>query len=240
MHLPHFIPLALLLALMPAQQGFSAETNKLEPILANPGEVHLAMDFNQDFTVKKGDKYFLLGQGTTWVAKNGMLVGAQSSPEYQAKKKAQGNGHLGTVPRLQLANSPKDVIIKYSFKIVGGRFTKLLPMVEAGHHLRRVYFGTEGSKILVDHEKTTIAESDFVLKLDTWYHLMIEIKGDEFLVRFQDGPTLYGKHKGVGVEFANYNIGITGTDKGTVYIDNMTIWKAGSLKKDWPKTRQTL
>ncbi len=231
---------ALLLGIFPARPGFSADRNKLEPILADAGEIHLAMDFNKDFRVKRGDKYFLLGQGTTWEAKDGLLVGTQSSPEYQAKKKAQGNGHLGTAPRLQLADSPKDVIIKYSFKIVGGRFTRLLPIVEAGHHLRRVYFGPAGTKILVDHEKTTIAESDFALQLDTWYHLMIEIKDDEFLVRLQDGPTIYGKDKGVGAEFANYNIGITATDKGTMYIDNMSIWKAGSLKQAWPKTRRTL
>lgn len=230
----------LILGLIPAQPGFGAGKNRLEPILASPGKVHLAMDFDEDFTVEKGDQYFLRGQGTTWGAKDGMLIGTQSSPEYQAKKKAQGNGHLGTAPRLQLANSPKDVIIKYSFRIVGGKFTRLLPIIEAGHHLRRIYFGPEGSKILVDHEQTTIAKSDFVLQLDTWYHVMVEIKDDEFLVRFQDGPILYGKHKGVGAEFTSYNIGITATNKGTMYIDNMSIWKAGARKKDWAKTRKTL
>jgi hypothetical protein len=223
-----------------SQPGFSAGRNNLEPVLAKPGKVHLEMDFDRDFTVEKGHKYFVRGQGTTWVAKDGMLVGTESSPEYQAKKKTQGKGHLGTAPRLQLANSPKDVIIRYSFKIVGGKFTKLLPIIEAGHHLRRVYFGPEGSKILVEHEKTTIAESDFVLQLDTWYHVMVEIKDDEFLLRIQDGPTLYGKHKGVGAEFANYNIGITATNKGTMYIDNMSIRKAGAVKPEWQAIRRAL
>lgn len=216
-----FILPALILGLIPAERAFSSDKNELQPVMAELGKVHLALDFNEDFTVKKGDKYFLLGQGTTWEAKDGMLVGTESSPEYQAKKKAQGNGHLGTAPRLQAANSPKDVIIKYSFKIVGGKTTALLPMIEAGHHLRRVYLGAEGSKILAEHERTTVAESDFVLKTDTWHHIMIEIKDDEFLVRFQDGPTLYGKHKGVGAKFENYNIGITATDRGVMHIDNM-------------------
>ena len=90
----------------------------------------------EEFVVKKGDPIFRVGQGTNWVSKDGMLIGTQSSPEYQLKKKKQGNGHLGTAPRLQFSGSPKDVIMKYSFKIAGGKFTKLLPMVEAGHHLR--------------------------------------------------------------------------------------------------------
>ena len=223
-----------------ATSSLADEANRLKPIMATPGKVHLKMDFDEDFVVKKGHKYFRLGQGTTWKAKGGLLVGTQSSPEYQAKKKAQGNGHLGTAPRLQFPKSPKDVIIKYSFKIVGGKKTKLLPMIEAGHHLRRIYFGSDNSKILVEHEKTTIAESDFVLQSDKWYHIMLEIKDNEFLVRIQDGPTIYGEHPGVGAKFANYDIGITATNLGTMYIDNMTIWQAGDLQASWPQTKSSL
>ena len=69
---------------------------------------------------------------------------------------------------------------------------------------------------------------------------MVEIKDNEFLVRFQDGPTLYGEDKGVGAEFANYNIGITATNFGTIEIDNMTIWEAGELKKEWAKTKESI
>ncbi len=234
----HIILLTLILALAP--HAAAADTNELTPILAEPGKIHLEVDFDEDFVVKKGHEFFTLGQGTTWEAKDGVLVGTESSPEYQAKKKAEGDGHLGTAPRLQFPNSPKDVILKYSFKIVGGKKTNLLPIIEAGHHLRRVYFGPESSKILVDHETKTIAENDFVLDTDTWYHVMLEIVGDEFLVRFRDGPTLYGNDPGVGAEFENYNIGITATDKGTIYIDNMTIWHAGGVRKTWEETRKTL
>lgn len=233
------IALALSVCFVP-HSGSGEEPNKLTPVLAEPGDVFLDDDFESDYVIGKGHPVFKPGQGTTWESKGGLLVGTQSSPEYQAKKKAQGNGHLGTAPRLQFSGSPKDVIIKYSFKISGGNFTKLLPIIEAGHHLRRIYFGPEGTEILVDHEKTTIAESDFVLELDKWYHVMVEIKDNEFLVRFQDGPTIYGEDEGVGAEFANYNIGITATNLGTIHIDNMTIREAGELKKDWPKTKATL
>ncbi len=229
-----------LAAIFGSQVLFASDKNDLTPVMVEPGDVFLENDFEEAFKVEKSHPIFRLGQGTNWEAKDGFLVGTQSSPDYQAKKKAAGNGHLGTAPRLQFAGSPKDVILKYSFKISGGKFTKLLPMVEAGHHLRRVYFGPEGSQILVDHEQTTVTESDFVLELETWYHLMIEIKDNEFLVRFQDGPTLYGNDPGVGADFANYNIGITATDQGTMFIDNMTIWEAGVLRKDWSETKGTL
>ena len=231
---------ALMICLALTQTVSGDDSNQLKPVLATPGKVHLQMDFARDFTVKKGHGFFVCGQGTTWVANDGMLVGTQSSPEYQAKKKQQGNGHLGTAPRLQFPNSPKDIILKYSFKIVGGKKTKLLPIIEAGHHLRRIYFGSAGSQILVDHEKTTVDENDFILQTDMWYYVMLEIKDNEFLIRFQNGPTLYGSHPGVGAEFANYNIGITATGKGTIYIDNMTIWHAGDVQQSWAETKKTL
>lgn len=233
------VALAICVSAFP-NAGWSEEPNNLVPILAETGDVFLENDFEEDFVVKKGHPIFRLGQGTTWESKGGLLVGTQSSPEYQAKKKEQGNGHLGTAPRLQFDGSPKDVTIKYSFMISGGKFTKLLPIIEAGHHLRRVYFGPEGTKILVDHETKSIADSDFVLELDKWYHVMVEIKDDAFLVRLQDGPTIYGEDKGVGAEFANYNIGITATNQGTIMIDNMTIWEAGNVKKGWAKTKEKL
>ncbi|TWU57560.1 hypothetical protein Poly59_04670 [Rubripirellula reticaptiva] len=222
------------------QEAAAAELNHLQPILAKPGKVVLDMDFETDFVVDKNHKSFVCGQGTTWKAKQGMLVGTESSPEYQAKKKAQGNGHLGTAPRLQIRDSPRDVILKYSFKIVGGKGTKLLPMIEAGHHLRRIYFGSDGSQILVDHEKKAIAKSDFVLQQDQWYHVMIEIKGDEFLVRFQDGPTIYASDPGVGADFANYTIGITATDKGTIYIDNLAMWDVADIRPSWASVKANL
>ncbi len=223
----------LFLSLVLTQYAFSADANRLTPILAVPGKVLLEMDFEKDFVVKKDHEFFILGQGTTWEAKQGLLVGSESTPEYQAKKKAAGDGHLGTAPRLQIRNSPQDVILTYSFKIVGGKSTALLPMIEAGHHLRRIYFSSTGSQILVDHEQTTIAENDFVSQQDQWYHVMLEIKGNEFLVRFQNGPTLYGNHPGVGAEFENYNVGITATDKGIMYIDNLTIWHASDVQQSW-------
>jgi hypothetical protein len=190
---------SLILSVVLVQYASGADANRLTPVLAKPGKVHLEMDFEDDFVVKKGDEFFALGQ-----------------------------------------DSLKDVILKYSFKIVGGKKTKLLPMIEAGHHLRRIYFGPDGSQILVDHEKTIIAEDDFVLQTDKWYHVMLEIKGDESLVRFQDGPTLYGTHPGVGAEFANYNIGITATNKGTIYIDNITIWHASEVQRGWKDTKKKL
>ena len=232
------LPLASLFIFVPLL--LCGDTSTLKPIFLNPGKVFLKDDYNKDMTIVKGDPFYVLGQGTRWSAQNGVLVGIQSTPEYQKKKKATGKGHLGTIPRLQISNTPKDLIFAYSIKLEGGKISALCPMVEFGHHLRRVYFGAEGTKMLVNHEASTLAESDFKIQMDTWYHVMIEIKGNEFLLRIQDGPTFYGNSEYVGMEFANYNIGITGTTKGTVYLDNLTIVEAGSVKRDWAVTKRSL
>lgn len=231
--------LLFLFLLAPAVMG--GEANRLEPILAQPGEVFLKMNFDEDFNVGADHASFRAINGTRWAAKNGVLVGTESSAEFQAEKKAAGDGHNGTNAQLQVKGSPRDFIFKYSFKITGGRKAKGSPMMESGHHLRYIHFGAEGTSILTGRERKLIAKSDFVLELDQWYHVMIEVKGDEFLVRFQDGPTIYGRDPSIAADCpTKYDIRFTATDKGVITIDNMTIWNAGETTDGWPAAREAL
>ena len=231
--------LLFLFLLAPAVMG--GEANQLEPILAKPGEVFLKMDFDEDFTVGDDHPAFRSKNGTRWAAKEGVLLGIESTAEYQAEKTAAGDGHTGTAPQLIVPGSPRDVILKYSFKIVGGKLARGMPMIESGHHFRYLRWAGDGTRIPTGREKVkTLAESDFVLEFDHWYHVMIEIKGDEFLARFQDGPTLYGRDESVAVDVPNYDIRLYGTDNGLIQVDNMTIWHAGETADGWPVAREAL
>ena len=231
----------LLFLFLLAPLALCEDANQLEPILAKPDEVFLKMDFDEDFTVGDDHPALRCKNGTRWAAKDGVLVGIESSAEFQAEKKAAGDGHTGTAPQLIVPGSPRDVILKYSFKIVGGKLQRGLPMIESGHHLRYLRWGAKATSILTGRENVkTLAESDFVLEFDHWYHVMVEIKGDEFLARFQDGPTIYGQDESVAVDVPNYDIRIYATDNGVIHIDNLTIWHAGDTMESWSAARETL
>ena len=231
----------LLFLFLLAPLALCEDANQLEPILAKPDEVFLKMDFDEDFTVGDDHPALRCKNGTRWAAKDGVLVGIESSAEFQAEKKAAGDGHTGTAPQLIVPGSPRDVILKYSFKIVGGKRLRGSPMMESGHHLRYIQFGADGTSILTGREKKVIANSDFVVALDQWHHVMIEVKGDEFLVRFQDGPTIYGRDPAIAADCpTKYDIRFTATDKGVIQVDNLTIWHAGETANGWPTAREAL
>ena len=210
-----------------------AEQGDLSPVLVEKGALFLQENF-ADINNIAEHKILKNRQGTTWVVENGILVGSQSSQQFQTEKAKKGRGHTGTTPRLQFVGSPKDFIIKYDFKINEGRTTKLIPMIESGHHLRRLYFGSKSTQILTENEKTIVTETGFTLKQDTWYQILIEIKDNEMQtqIKEKDGQTitLYGKHQGIAKKHKNYDIGITGPNTGFIYIDNLSVWSAGNVK----------
>jgi hypothetical protein len=55
-----------------------------------------------------------------------------------------------------------------------------------------------------------------------------------------DFETLYGKDSGIGASFENYDLGIAANDKGTISIDNLTVWQAGEYLESWETTQQKL
>ena len=85
--------------------------------------------------------------------------------------------------------TPAEFLAGFSFRFVGGEESDIVPFVEFGHHVCRVKFSSEGTFILVDHETLKVAESDdFKYVPGEWYHALAELKGDEFVVQFVDGP----------------------------------------------------
>ena len=209
-----------------------ADENKLKPIFLKKGKVQIEADFEKSIALSR--KYWIAKQHSRWSMDKGLLKGIPSTKEYQAKKKAEGNGHTGDTPRLGIANTPKGFILTYSFKLEGGTRTKLIPLVEFGHHFGRVHFADKGMKMLSDHEKKVLTSSDFTIELDKWYHIMIEYLKDEVLIQFQDGPTLHAKDSTLIVDPPV--IGITGTKKGNIYIDNFNLYHADTQLKSWPAT----
>ncbi len=210
----------------------STGLESLNPVMNVANEVAYQSDFE---SAKKIDKtIWQKRQGTQWEIVDGVLRGEQSTPEYQAKKA----DHKGFDPRIKSLKTPRDFIAKFSLRFIGGSETNLLPIIEFGHHNVRLKFSESGTVMLADHEQVQLAKSE-TLKLESgrWYHVLAERQGDEFVVQFADGPTFYAKHESLAIPVADDSdgLGIAGTRKGTVEIDNVTLWsiKATTKAKGW-------
>jgi hypothetical protein len=211
----------LLLGLFPFFT-LAAERSTLMPLMAIPGKVALRDDFSKDGPVDKTD--WLSRQGTRWRIEDGVLRGIPSSSEYQAKR----SHHKGFEPRTSVPKTPAEFIATFSFRFLGGKENAVVPFIEFGHHVCRVKFSTkEGAFILADSETLRVANgSGFKYLPGKWFHVLAELKGEEFVIQFMDGPTLYAHHECFAKPNSSggHGLGVAGSHGGTVELDNVTIW----------------
>jgi len=206
--------------------------------MAVPDQVVLKDDFSTAGPFNK--EQWGARQGTQWAVEDGVLRGRPSTPEYQAKRK----DHFGYEPRISAPVTPAQFVAAFSVRFTGGSETAIVPFMEFGHHVCRIHLTKDGAVMLADHESTKVAESkEFKYEPGRWYYALAEMKGDELVIQFADGPTLYAKHEC----FAKPNpsggngLGIAGPKDGAAEIDNVTIWtiKPGE-QPGWAATRSAL
>lgn len=225
-----------LISLMPA--CLAADWGTLQPVMVIPEKSVLQETFSKSGPVNKTN--WQSRQGTRWSIEQGVLRGRPSSKEYQASR----THHYGYEPRVSVPITPAEFLAGFSFRFVGGEESDIVPFVEFGHHVCRVKFSSEGTFILVDHETLKVAESgDFKYVPGKWYHALAELKGDEFVIQFVDGPALYVKHECLAKANSSggNGLGLAGPKDGTVELDNVSIWKIRSqFKRSWNDLRDRL
>lgn len=203
----------------------------LKPLMAVPDKIVLEEDFSKAKPLVKG--VWQARQGTRWAIEEGVLRGRPSTPEYQASRK----DHKGTEARISLPACPQEYIIRFSARFLEGEPTTVVPFVEFGHHCVRIAWAGGGARMLADSESVLVNETPkFKVEPGKWMHGLAEMKGDELVVQFADGPTLYAKHPRFAAEKDGF--GLAGTKGGTVELDDVTVW---SVKPDeqsgWRLTR---
>lgn len=226
------------LAIALALSSINASAAELKPLLAQPDQIVLQDDFSKPGAFNK--QHWGTRQGTQWVVEDGVLRGRPSTPAFQAKRK----DHFGYEPRISAPVTPPQFITQFSVRFSGGSETAIVPFLEFGHHVCRLRLTKDGAELLVDGESLKVAESkELTYEPGKWYHVLAEMKGDEFVIQFADGPTLHAKHAGFSKppEKGGSGLGMAGPKDGMVEIDNVTLW---SIKPEeqpgWAAKRSTL
>jgi len=225
-----------LVSLIPA--CLAEDWGTLQPLMVIPNKSVLQETFSKSGPVKKTN--WQNRQGTRWSVEDGVLRGRPSSEEYQASR----THHFGYEPRVSVPVTPSEFLAGFSFRFIGGEETDIVPFIEFGHHVCRVKFSSKGAFIVVDHETLKVAEaSDFLYEPGKWYHALAELKGDEFVIQFVDGPVWYVKHECLAKVNASggNGLGLAGPKNGEVELDNVSIWKIRSQSKpSWNKRRKLI
>lgn len=210
----------------------------LKPLLAQPDQVVLQDDFSKGGAFNK--QHWGARQGTQWVVEEGVLRGRPSTPEFQAKKK----DHFGYEPRISAPVTPPQFIAQFSVRFSGGSETAIVPFLEFGHHVCRLRLSKDGAELLVDGESLKVAESkELKYEPGKWYHVLAEMKGDEFVIQLADGPVLHARHGGFSKapEKGGNGVGIAGPKDGMVEIDNVTVWSIKpEEQRGWAAKREAM
>ena len=178
------------LAILPIFQGKAENPAELQPLMAVADEVVLEEEFSEPGPLDKA--HWGARQGTRWAVADGVLRGEPSTPEYQASKP----DHKGLEARVSSPLTPDQFIARFSVRFSAGKETSVVPFVEFGHHVARLKFSGEGGlSLLADGETVKLAEAkDFTYEPGKWYHALAEMKGEELVVQFADGPVIYASH----------------------------------------------
>jgi hypothetical protein len=209
----------------------------LQPLLAVPDKIVLQNDFSSPAPLNK--EHWKPSQGTRWEIADGVLRGIPSTPEFQASKK----DHKGLEPRIVAPITPAQFIARFSIRFSDGSETTIVPLVEFGHHVARVKFSKDSIFLLADHDTLKVAEAkQFKYEPGKWYHALAELKGEEFVIQFADGPTLYAKHPSYAQPPPSGapGMGVAGPKGGSAEIDNVTMWTIKPAEQPfWPVKRST-
>jgi hypothetical protein len=207
----------------------------METQILNKGKALFSEDFSKSIEIKK--PHWWVKQNTRWSVKNGQLLGIPATLVYQAKKKKEGKGHLGDIPRIGLAKIPKSYIMTFKFQMDDKAWNKQVPMFEFGHHVSRIFFSKEGAKLLSDHEKVTNMEDKNLIPAPfKWYEVLAEVGETDLFIQIKDENGKLSKfycHYPKFKEAENTNFQIATTVQGTVKMDNFKVWQSKGLKDNW-------
>lgn len=232
-NIPNLIAFAV--AFLLPHAAFSADV-ELKPLMLVTDQIIYHDEFATAQAIDK--ETWHVAQGTQWKAEDGVLRGRPSTSEFQASHKT----HKGLEPRCSLSKCPADYVVRFSVRYVGGKpprplpALKNIPSIDIGHHIGRVEFGLEGTRLTADGETLQLeSASAFRLESGRWYEVLVEARGDEVVVQFANGPTFHGKHPTLGGE--NHHLAFVGSEEGVVEIDNVTLWSVKSgTQPSWTET----
>ena len=202
----------------------TATANDDERLLCTQGE----LVFEESFSGDKLDARWSMAKGD-WQIVSGALKGT----ELKADKHAAS---IRTDVEL-----PGTMVMQFDFKFDGGSVIHC-SFNGKGHICRATItpqgFILKGEKVKKDAKDKAVVVGQVQQSFANgqWYTMHIEIAGEEFVARVNDGPVAFGSHPKIARDKNNFGFPMAGVSS---QIDNVKIWDAVA-NPDWAKTKSKL
>ena len=136
---------------------------------------------------------------------------------------------------------PTNFIIQFKFRFNGGN-TIHCSFNGKGHICRATLtpegYTLKGEKVKSDsNDRTvTVGQVQQTFPAGEWHTMLIEVAGNEFVARVDEGPLAFGSHEKIGRPKTNFGFPMAGAHSE---IDSIKIWEA-DLNPAWQAKKKTL
>lgn len=173
---------------------------------------------------KLNTNFWEVRQNTMWTVKDGVLHGAESSKEFQAKKKASDDpSHAGLKPVIWLKKVPENFVCAMRVRYDAKTYQKGFPLFDLGHHIHTLTFSEKATTLTIKKNVQTLATPKLLFALNQWHDVVIELKKGTILLTI-DGQ----KHRfdSPHIDMAGQaQIDFKAVDFGTCQIDQIRLWE---------------
>lgn len=173
---------------------------------------------------KLNPNFWEVRQNTTWTVKDGVLHGAESSKEFQAKKKASADPtHAGLKPVIWLKQVPENFVCAMRVRYDAKAYQKGFPLIDLGHHIHTLSFSEKATTLALKKNVQTLATPSPLFALNQWHDVVIELKKGTIHLTIDgkkhrfDSPHIDGT--------GHAQIDFKAVDFGTCQIDHLRLWE---------------
>jgi hypothetical protein len=163
-------------------------------------------------------------QSSTWVIKDGVLRGSQSSKEFQEKMIAKGDkAHAGFKPVIWLKKVPENFVCTMRVRYDGAAFKKGFPLLDIGHHIHTITFSEKATTLTIKKNVETLPVESPLFSLNQWHDVAIELKKGTLILTIDGKKQRFDSQN---IDMADQaQIDFKALDLGTCQIDDVKLWE---------------
>jgi hypothetical protein len=185
----------------------------------------LKLVYEDDFSKGALDtNFWQIRQGSTWVVKDGVLVGGPSPKEFQDKKVAEGDrAHAGFKPVMWLEKIPENLVVRFKVRFDAKKHDAKFPLIDVGHHVNTLVFSEKETTLVLKKNQKTIKVAQPLLAVNEWADVVIELKKGNLLLKIGETKTVFSDPLIDMVD--QQQIDFKGCDYGGIRIDDVKVYE---------------
>ena len=184
----------------------------------------LKLVYEDSFDGPLNTEFWEVRQGSTWVVKDGVLTGSESSKEFQEKMIAKGDrAHAGFKPVIWLKQVPENFVCAMRFRYNAEDYHPRFPLLDLGHHIHTLTFGREQTTLTVKKNAGTFVTKQPLLPLNQWVDVVIELKKGAVLLQIDGRKHVFESPE---IDMTGHaQIDFKGVDFGSCQMDHIRLWQ---------------